>query len=108
VSSAWPSRIEESAISSIRDGSIGAALLRLIGYPTACAAIVRWVPIVRHRHVGWLVAHELGMGAICLGWGLANRWSGVAINGAWGLIALAWWAIAPLPRRSSHPSSKRV
>ena len=87
------------ALSSISDGPVVAALLRLAGYPVACAAIVRWAPIVRNRHVGWLTAHELAMGAICVGWALAHRWSAVAVNGAWGVIALDWWAIAN--RRSS-------
>jgi len=81
------------ALSSIADGPAVAGLLRLVGYPTACAAIVRWVPIVRNRHVGWLTAHELGMAAICLGWALAHRGSAVAVNGAWAVIALAWWTI---------------
>jgi len=89
------------ALSSITDGPVFAALLRLAGYPVACAAIVRWVPIVRNRHVGWLTAHELGMGAICLGWALTNRWSAVAVNGAWGVIALDWWAISNRRRSSS-------
>lgn len=87
---------------SIGDGPVVAGALRLAGYPTACAAIVRWVPIVRHRRVDWLVAHELGMAAICLGWVLAERWSAVAVNGAWGLVALVWWVIGA--RR--HPDER--
>lgn len=79
------------ALSAIGDGPIVARLLRVVGYPVACAAIARWVPIVRHRRVDWLVAHELGMAAICAGWALTSRWSGVAINGAWGVIAPVWW-----------------
>ena len=91
------------ALSSIGDGPLAARALRLVGYPTACAAIVRWVPIVRHRHVGWLVAHELGMAAICLGWALTGRWSGVAGNGAWGAIAPVWWAIGARRRADVQP-----
>ena len=82
------------ALSSISDGPAIAGALRLVGYPVACAAIVRWVPIVRERRADWLVAHELGMAAICLGWALVPRWGGVAINGAWGVIAAIWWASA--------------
>ena len=90
------------ALSSIRGGPAVAGGLRLVGYPTACAAIVRWVPIVRQRRVDWLVAHELGMAGICAGWALVPRWSGVAVNGAWGVIALVWWAIgAGRARRSA-------
>jgi hypothetical protein len=86
------------ALSSIGEGPVVARLLRLAGYPVACAAIVRWVPIVRHRRADWLVAHELGMAAICIGWALVPSWGGVAVNGAWGLMALAWWTAAPTRR----------
>jgi len=92
------------ALSSITDGPAIAGFLRLVGYPVACAAIVRWVPIVRDRRADWLVAHELGMAAICIGWALVPRWSGVAVNGTWGLIALGWWAAAPIGRRSVNRS----
>ena len=81
------------AVSAIHEGPFIAVALRAVGYPTACAAIVRWVPIVRHRRVDWLVAHELGMTAICVGWALVPQWSAVAINGAWGATALVWWAV---------------
>src|SRR5436305_13299580 len=73
------------ALASFGNGPRAGAVLRLAGYPTACAAIARWVPIVRDRRRGWMIAHELGMGSICLGWALVPRWSGVAINGAWGV-----------------------
>lgn len=81
------------ALSSIGDGPVAADVLRVVGYPTACAAIVRWVPIVRHRHRGWLVAHELAMAAIFVAWALTGRWSAAAGNGAWGVIALVWWGL---------------
>ena len=93
------------AVSSIREGPAVAAVLRLAGYPVACAGIVRWVPIVRYRRVDWLVAHELGMAAICLGWALVPRWGAVAINGAWGVIALVWWAIGGAHRSRVQSSS---
>ncbi|HMC52515.1 MAG TPA: hypothetical protein VKI64_07115 [Acidimicrobiales bacterium] len=93
------------ALSSIRDGPAAAALLRLVGYPVACAAIVRWVPIVRFSRLDWLVAHELGMAAICVGWAIAGRWSGVAVNGAWLLIALVWWVMGARPRAGAGTSA---
>lgn len=87
------------ALSSIGDGPLLARGLRLAGYPVACAGIARWVPIVRHRRVDWLIAHELAMAGICAGWALVPRWPGVVVNGAWGVVALAWWMIgAPRSR----------
>ncbi|MHB8669078.1 MAG: hypothetical protein ACYDAD_00705 [Acidimicrobiales bacterium] len=94
-------------IASIGDGPPVAAALRLAGYPVACAAIARWVPIVRQRRVGWLVAHELAMGGICAGWALVPGWGGVAVNGAWGAVALAWWTLgARRSRKWSGPRSE--
>lgn len=83
------------ALPAISEGSAVAGALRLAGYPVACAAIVRWVPIVRTRHAGWLVAHELAMAAIAAGWALVPNGRGAIVNGAWGVIALVWWATNP-------------
>jgi hypothetical protein len=75
----------------------------LVGYPVACGAIVRWIPIVRQRMVGWFVAHELAMVAICLGWALTPGSRGVLGNAAWGAIAIVWWVAA-----GRRPASNRA
>jgi hypothetical protein len=82
---------------SISEGPAMAGALRLAGYPVACAAIVRWVPIVRERNRRWLVAHELAMAGIAAGWALVPSWRGAIVNGAWGVIALVWWLSNPRP-----------
>ncbi len=62
-----------------------------VGYPTAIVVIVRWVPVVRERRTTWFVAHEAAVGAIVAGQALRGRTSGVVINGAWGIVAAAWY-----------------
>ena len=79
------------AVSSIADGPAVSGALRLLGYPAALFVIVRWLPVVRQRLTRLFVLHEAAMAAIVAGWALVPRWSGAAVNGAWGLIAAAWY-----------------
>ena len=81
-------------LSGAGEGSAISVAIRLVGYPGAVAAIVRWVPIVRERWRGWFVAHQAGMAAIVVGWALTDRGAGVAINGLWFVIAAGWWFAA--------------
>jgi hypothetical protein len=68
-------------------------VLHLVGYPTAVVVIARWIPVVRQRRLKWFVAHEAAVAAIVTGWAIVGRRQGVVINGAWGLIAAAWYAL---------------
>ena len=79
------------AIPSITDGPAVSGGLRLVGYPAALFVIVRWLPVVRQRITSLFLLHEAAMAAIVVGWALVPRWSGVAVNGAWGVIAAGWY-----------------
>jgi hypothetical protein len=79
------------ALSSIGDGPAVSGALRLFGYPAALFVIVRWFPVVRQRLLGMFLLHEAAMAAIAVGWALVPRWIAVAGNGAWGVIAAAWY-----------------
>ena len=61
--------------------------LHLVVYPTAVVVIARWIPVVRQRRLRWFVAHEAAVAAI------VGRRQGVVINGGWGVIAAAWYAL---------------
>ena len=74
--------------------------LHLVGYPTAIVVIARWIPVVRQRRLKWFVAHEAGVAAIVVGWAIVGRRSGVVINGTWGLVAAAWYALGGHRTRS--------
>ena len=80
------------ALASITDGPWVSGALRLVGYPAALVVIVRWIPVVRRRLGSLFVLHQAGMAAIVAGWVLAERWVGVAVNGAWFVLAGAWYA----------------
>lgn len=84
------------ALSSISEGPALAGALRLVGYPAALYVIVRWIPVVRQRLGRLFLQHQAGLAAIVAGWALVPRWTGVAVNGAWFVIAGAWY----LRRRS--------
>jgi hypothetical protein len=84
------------ALSSITDGPAVSGALRLVGYPAALFVIVRWLPVVRQRLTTLFLLHQAAMAAIVAGWALVPRWAGVAGNGAWFVIAGAWY----LRRRS--------
>jgi hypothetical protein len=68
-----------------------ALALHVVGYPVAVAVIVRWIPVVREQRLRWFLAHQAGVAAIVAGWAIRDRASGVAINGAWFVIAAAWY-----------------
>ena len=95
-------------VGSLRTGPVAGGLLRLVGYVVACTAIARWVPIVREGRVGWMVGHEAAVAAICIGFAMVPRWTAVGINGAWGVIAFVWWAVAWQARRSRRRSMTPV
>lgn len=67
--------------------------LHLVGYPTAVVVISRWIPVVRQRRLRWFLAHEAGVAAIVAGWAILGRRQGVVVNGSWGVIAVAWYAL---------------
>jgi hypothetical protein len=75
------------------NGNPVAFVLHLVGYPTAVVVIARWIPVVRQRRLRWFVAHEAAVAAIVTGWAIVGRRQGVLINGAWGLIAAAWYSL---------------
>ena len=79
------------ALSSITEGPALAGALRLVGYPLSLVVIVRWIPVVRQRLTSLFLLHEAAVAAIVAGWALVPRWIGVAINGAWGVIAAGWY-----------------
>jgi hypothetical protein len=79
------------ALSSIAEGPAVSGALRLVGYPAALFVIVRWLPVVKQRLTTMFLLHQAAVAAIVAGWALVPRWSGVAVNGAWGVIAAAWY-----------------
>lgn len=70
-----------------------ATALHVVGYPVAVGVITRWVPVVRERRASWFVAHQAGMAAIVAGWVLRGEPPAVAFNGAWLVVAAAWYAL---------------
>lgn len=70
-----------------------ATLLHVVGYPVAIVVIARWVPVVRERRWRWFLAHQAAVAAIVAGWAIRGRWPAVLINGAWWLIAAAWYGL---------------
>ncbi len=69
------------------------------GYAAACAVIPRFRGVAKYGHVDWFAAHEFGMGAIVLGWVLAEQWGAAAFNASWLVSAGVWYARA---RRGGH------
>ena len=74
--------------------------LFVVGYPTAVAVIARWVPVVREQRTKWFLIHQAGVAAIVAGHALKDNGQGVLINGAWFVVAAAWYTVIPLPRRA--------
>ncbi len=64
------------------------------GYPVSIVVIARFVPVVRERRRAWFLWHQSAVAAIVLGFGLRQRWSAVAINGTWFVIAAIWYVLA--------------
>lgn len=77
-----------------------ATLLHLAGYPAALVVVARWVPVVRERRWRWFVAHQVGVAAVVAGWLLRGRAGSVAVNGAWLVLAAAWYALGGRRSRS--------
>ncbi len=71
-----------------------ATLLHLAGYPASLVVIARWVPVVRERRWRWFAAHQVGVAAVVVGWLLRGRGAAAAVNGAWLVVATAWYAVA--------------
>lgn len=67
-------------------------LLFAFGYPAATAVIIRFVPVVRERRLGWLAVHHLGMAAIIAGCASKGTAFGVAVNSTWLVASTAWYA----------------
>lgn len=78
-------------LTTVTAGSAASFGLRMAGYPVACAAIVRWVPIVRNRWTGWFLAHQAAMAAIVFGWAVAGGVGAVTVNGLWFAVAATWY-----------------
>ena len=68
--------------------------LFVFGYPVSIAVIARWVPVVRERRLAWFIVHEAAVASIVAGWAIRERWSAVAINGSWLVVAAVWYALA--------------
>jgi hypothetical protein len=66
--------------------------LFVVGYPTAIVVIARWIPVVRQRRLKWFLIHQAGVAAIVAGHALKDNTQGVVINGAWFVVAAAWYA----------------
>ncbi len=70
-----------------------ATALHVVGYPAAIVVIVRFVPVVRQRRARWFVIHQAGVAAIVAGWVIRGDGRAVAVNGAWFVVAAAWYAL---------------
>jgi hypothetical protein len=70
-----------------------ATALFAFGYPTSIVVILRFVPVVRERRMKWLVAHDLAVAAIVVGWALKGDRRAVAINASWLVAANVWYAL---------------
>jgi len=74
-------------------------VLFVVGYPTAIAVIVRFVPVVRERRLRWLAVHHVGVACIVAGWALGPDWGAVAVNSTWLASSTAWYVVGS-PERS--------
>ena len=63
------------------------------GYPVSIIVIARFVPVVRERRLRWFVWHQSAVAAIVLGFGFRERWSAVAVNGTWFVVAAIWYRV---------------
>lgn len=74
-------------------------VLFVFGYPVSIAVIARWIPVVRERRLRWFVVHQLAVAAIVAGHALQESGRGVLVNGAWFVVAAAWYGVAGFSRR---------
>jgi hypothetical protein len=65
--------------------------LLAVGYPVAVVVIARWVPVVREQRWRWFVAHQAAVAAIVAGWAVRGRWTAVAVNALWLVVAAGWY-----------------
>ena len=72
-------------------------LLFVLGYPVAVAVIVRWVPVVRERRLRWFGAHQAAVAVIVAGHAVLGNTGAVIVNGAWFVVAAAWYAAGGRP-----------
>ncbi|CAN5678338.1 hypothetical protein BH20ACT2_BH20ACT2_15700 [soil metagenome] len=74
--------------------NVVAAVLLLGGYAGAVSVLVRWIPVVLQRRTRWFVIHQIAVAAIVLGWIIQGRTSAIVVNGAWFIVAAAWYTLA--------------
>lgn len=77
-----------------------AVALFVVGYPVSITVIARWLVVLRERRLGWLVAHELAVAAIVIGWVIRGLWPAVVVNAAWLAVAAVWYAVVGRRRAS--------
>ena len=68
------------------------------GYPVSIVVIARFVPVVRERRTRWFAWHQGAVAAILIGFAIRARWSAVAINGSWFVVAAIWYGLGGRPR----------
>jgi len=78
-----------------------ATVLFAFGYPISIVVILRFVPVVRERRMKWLIAHDLAVAAIMVGWALKDDGRAVAINASWLVAANVWYALGGRRRASA-------
>ncbi len=76
-------------------------LAHLVGYPVSLVVIARWLSVVRERRWRWFAAHQAAVAAIAAGWVLRGRGSAASINGAWLVVATAWYVVGGQRTRRS-------
>jgi hypothetical protein len=76
-----------------------ALLLFAVGYPASIAVIVRWIPVVREQRWRWFGIHQAAVAAIVAGHALRENPGGVAVNGAWFVVAAVWFLAAGARQR---------
>ncbi len=84
--------------------SIVRAVLFAFGYPVSILVITRFVPVVRERRLRWILWHQAAVGAIVLGFALDAKWSAVAINGTWFVVAAVWYVLGGRQQRAPRPA----
>lgn len=68
--------------------------LFVVGYPVAIVVIARFVPVVREQRHTWFAAHQAAVAAIVAGWLLWDRVPTAVFNGAWFVVAAAWYGLS--------------
>lgn len=68
-------------------------VLFAFGYPVSIAVIAFFKPVVRERRAAWFAAHQAAVAAIVAGWSIRGQVSAALVNGAWFVVAAAWWIL---------------